>query len=306
MSYEDRDGTIWMDGQFVPWRDARVHLLTHTLHYGVGVFEGIRAYETDRGTAIFRLDDHTRRLFDSAHILGMKIPYDADAINEACIEVVRRNDLLSAYIRPLAYYGSEGMGLHATTLSVHVGIAAWYWGAYLGDEALARGIRVKTSSFARAHINSVMSRAKAVANYVTSILATQEAAEDGYDEALLLDVSGLVAEGSGENVFVVKDGAIFTPQLLSALNGITRKTVISLARDEGLDVIERPITRDDLYIADEIFFTGTAAEVTPVREVDNRAIGSGERGPITARLQTRYLDVVSGRTPGYEDWLTVV
>lgn len=306
MSYEDRDGTIWMDGQFVPWRDARVHLLTHTLHYGVGVFEGIRAYETDRGTAIFRLDDHTRRLFDSAHILGMKIPYDVDTINEACIEVVRRNALNSAYIRPLAYYGSEGMGLHATTLSVHVGIAAWYWGAYLGDEALARGIRVKTSSFARAHINSVMSRAKAVANYVTSILATQEAAEDGYDEALLLDVSGLVAEGSGENVFVVKDGAIFTPQLLSALNGITRKTVIALARDEGLDIIERPITRDDLYIADEIFFTGTAAEVTPVREVDNRAIGCGERGPITARLQARYLDVVHGRTPGYEDWLTVV
>jgi len=306
MSYEDRDGTIWMDGEYVPWRDAKVHLLTHTLHYGVGVFEGIRAYKTDRGPAIFRLADHTRRLFDSAHILGMSIPYDPATIDEACVEVVRRNALESAYLRPLAYYGSEGMGLHADTLSVHVGIAAWYWGAYLGDDALARGIRVKTSSFARAHINSVLSRAKAVANYMTSILATQEAAKDGYDEALLLDVNGLVAEGSGENVFVVKDGAIYSPQLLSALNGITRKTVMRLARDEGLDVFERPITRDDLYIADEMFFTGTAAEVTPVREVDNRTIGSGERGPVTERLQKRYLDVVSGRVPEYEDWLTFV
>lgn len=306
MSFADRDGFIWMDGKLVPWREAQVHVLTHTLHYGVGVFEGIRAYRTDAGTAIFRLADHTRRLFESGHILGMKMPFDADIINEACREVVRENHLETAYIRPLAFYGSEGMGLHAERLSVHVSISAWQWGAYLGDDAAQKGIRVKTSSYVRPHVNSSMARAKAVANYITSILATQEVSRDGYDEALLLDTNGLVAEGSGENLFMIRDGIIYTPILLSALNGITRSTIMHLAKLSGFEVIERPITRDELYIADELFFTGTAAEVTPIREIDGRVVRSGGRGPVTETLQARYLALVTGRLPGYEDWLTLV
>ena len=306
MSYADRDGVIWMDGEMVPWRDAQVHVLTHTLHYGVGAFEGIRAYETPKGTAIFRLDDHVRRLFETAHILEMKIPYSREEIARACVESVKQNKLETAYLRPLVYYGSEGMGLHATSLSVHVAIASWYWGAYLGTDALEKGIRIKTSSYTRHLVNSIMCKAKACGNYINSILALQEAARDGYDEALLLDADGMVAEGSGENIFIVRNGIIYTPELTSALEGITRDTVLQLAAEEGYTVIEKRITRDEIYISDEAFFTGTAAEVTPIRELDNRTIGSGGPGPVTQQLQRVYLDVVEGKRDGYDDWLTVV
>ncbi|MCB1748290.1 MAG: branched-chain amino acid transaminase [Gammaproteobacteria bacterium] len=306
MSYADRDGVIWMDGTKVPWREANVHILTHSLHYGVGAFEGIRAYETEQGTAIFRLDDHVRRLFDTAHILGMEIPYERQAIVQACIDNVRDNQLASAYIRPLVYYGSEGMGLHASNLSVHVAIASWFWGAYLGADALEKGIRIKTSSFTRGLVNSVMPRAKACGNYINSILALQEAARDGYDEALLLDNEGMVAEGSGENIFVVRRGVLYTPELASLLEGITRDTVLRLAREEGIEVVEKRITRDEIYIADECFFTGTAAEVTPIRELDNRTIGSGSCGPMTRKLQEVYLDLVRGQREAPPGWLTIV
>ncbi len=306
MSYADRDGVIWMDGEMVPWRDAQVHVLTHTLHYGVGAFEGIRAYETPKGTAIFRLDDHVRRLFETAHILEMTMPYSREEIARACIDSVTQNKLDTAYLRPLVYYGSEGMGLHATNLSVHVAIASWYWGAYLGTDALEKGIRIKTSSYTRHLVNSVMCKAKACGNYINSILALQEAARDGYDEALLLDANGMVAEGSGENIFIVRNGIIYTPELTSALEGITRDTVLQLAAEEGYTVIEKRITRDEIYISDEAFFTGTAAEVTPIRELDNRAIGNGGPGPVTQQLQRVYLDVVEGKRDGYDDWLTLV
>lgn len=306
MSYADRDGVIWMDGEMVPWRDAKVHVLTHTLHYGVGAFEGIRAYKTPRGTAIFRLDDHIRRLFDTAHILDIEIPYASTQIRQACIDGVTHNGLETAYVRPLVYLGSEGMGLHAEGLSVHVAIAAWVWGAYLGTDALEKGIRIKTSSYTRHLVNSVMCKAKACGNYLNSILALQEAARDGYDEALLLDAEGMVAEGSGENIFIVRNGVIYTPELTSALEGITRDTVLQLAQAEGYAVVEKRITRDEVYIADEAFFTGTAAEVTPIRELDNRVIGKGAPGPVTRQLQSIYLDLVEGRHAGYEDWLTLV
>ncbi|MFT4580635.1 MAG: branched-chain amino acid aminotransferase [Gammaproteobacteria bacterium] len=306
MSYADRDGVIWMDGEMVPWRDAQVHVLTHTLHYGVGAFEGIRAYQTPQGAAIFRLDDHIRRLFDTAHILDMKMPFPREQVRQACIDSVKQNSLDTAYIRPLAYYGSEGMGLHADNLSVHVCIASWFWGAYLGADALEKGIRIKTSSYTRHLVNSAMCKAKACGNYINSILALQEAARDGYDEALLLDNNGMVAEGSGENIFIVRNGVLFTPELTSALEGITRDTVLHLAAEEGYDVVEKSITRDEVYIADEAFFTGTAAEVTPIRELDNRVIGQGTPGPVTQQLQSVYLDLVEGRRPGNEDWLTVV
>ena len=306
MSYADRDGMIWMDGKMVPWRDANVHVLTHSLHYGVGAFEGIRAYQTARGTAIFRLDDHVRRLFDTAHILEMAMPFTDDVIRAACIANVRENKLDTAYIRPLAYYGSEGMGLHAQNLSVHVAIASWIWGAYLGADALEKGIRIKTSSYTRHLVNSVMCRAKACGNYINSILALQEAARDGYDEALLLDNEGMVAEGSGENIFIVRKGVLYTPAITSALEGITRDTVMWIARAEGIEVVEKRITRDEVYIADEAFFTGTAAEVTPIREVDNRRIGSGSSGPLTRQLQRIYLDLVEGRRAGPAEWLTQV
>ncbi len=306
MSYADRDGVIWMDGVMVPWRDAQVHVLTHTLHYGVGAFEGIRAYNTPKGTAVFRLDDHIRRLFETAHILEMDVPFSRDEIRQACIDSVTQNSLETAYVRPLVYYGSEGMGLHAENLSVHVSVAAWFWGAYLGTDALEKGIRIKTSSYTRHLVNSAMCKAKACGNYINSILALQEAARDGYDEALLLDNDGMVAEGSGENIFIVRNGVIYTPELTSVLEGITRDTVLQLAQVEGYNVLEKRITRDAIYIADEAFFTGTAAEVTPIRELDNRVIGSGSPGPVTQQLQSAYLDLVEGRLDGYDDWLAVV
>ncbi|MDP1681482.1 MAG: branched-chain amino acid transaminase, partial [Burkholderiales bacterium] len=301
-----RDGVIWYDGKMVPWREATTHVLTHTLHYGMGVFEGVRAYKTDQGTAIFRLKEHTDRLFRSAHILGMKMPYDKQTISDAQLASVRDNKLESGYLRPMAFFGSEAMGISAKALSTHVIVAAWTWGTYLGQEALEKGIRVKTSSFARHHVNITMCKAKANGNYMNSILAHQEAAQDGYDEALLLDVDGFVAEGSGENVFMIRNGKLYTPDLTSALEGITRDTIITFANEIGLQVIEKRITRDEVYSADEAFFTGTAAEVTPIRELDNRAIGEGKRGPVTTQLQTMFFDCVKGRDTKHKDWLTYV
>ncbi len=306
MSMDDRDGVIWFNGELVPWRDARIHVLTHSLHYGMGVFEGLRAYHAEQGTAIFRLPEHTRRLFDSAHILNMPIPYDQATINEACRVVVRDNQLDSAYIRPLVFYGSEGMGLRADNLKVNVAIAAWTWGAYLGQEGIEKGIRIRTSSYTRHHVNITMCKAKATGNYMNSMLALQEALACGYDEALLLDAEGYVAEGSGENIFIVRDGIIYTPFLTSALDGITRNTIIQLAQANGYQVQEKHITRDEVYIADEAFFTGSAAEVTPIRELDNRMIGDGVRGPITEQLQTQYFDVVHGRSIEHQNWLNYV
>lgn len=302
----DRDGVIWLDGELVPWREAQTHVLTHTLHYGMGVFEGVRAYKTDDGPAIFRLDDHTDRLFQSAHILGMEIPYDRETLNEAQKAAVRENNLDSAYLRPMCFYGSEGMGLRADNLQVHCMVAGWAWGAYLGEENMKNGIRIRVSSFTRHHVNITMCRAKANGNYMNSMLALQEALNTGYDEALLLDNQGFVMEGSGENIFLVRDGELFTPDLTSALDGITRRTVISLAAELGIPVTEKRITRDEVYIADEAFFTGTAAEVTPIREVDGRAIGAGTRGPITAQLQEMYFDQVHGRRETHPEWLTRV
>ena len=302
----DRDGLIWYDGEMVPWREATTHVLTHTLHYGMGVFEGVRAYETARGTAIFRLHDHTRRLFNSARILDMEIPYTPEELNQAQIAAVRENQLNSAYLRPMVFYGSEGMGLRADNLKVHVIIAAWTWGAYLGAENMEKGIRIRTSSYTRHHVNVTMCRAKANGNYINSMLALQEAVRDGYDEALLLDVDGYVAEGSGENIFAVFDGELHTPTLLSALDGITRKTIVTLAAELDIKLVERRMTRDELYVADEAFFTGTAAEVTPIRELDGRSIGSGSRGPITERLQSLYFDHVTGKRDDHPEWLTYV
>lgn len=306
MSMADRDGFIWYDGRLVPWRDATTHVLTHSLHYGLSVFEGVRAYKTDAGTAIFRLQDHTRRLLNSSHIYQIEVPYDAAELNQAQREVVKANKLESCYLRPLVFYGSEKMGVSPKGAKVHVAIAAWPWGAYLGEEALAQGIRVKISSYARQHVNVTMPRAKVATTYANSILANNEALQDGYDEALLLDTEGFVAEGSGENVFIVKDGVLYEPEIASALTGITRSTVHALAADLGIQVITRRLTRDDLYIADEAFFTGTAAEVTPIREIDNRRIGSGSRGPVTAKLQKAFFDLVAGRNPKYAHWLTPV
>ena len=306
MTMADRDGLIWHNGSTVDWREAQTHVLTHTLHYGMGVFEGVRAYKTEQGPAIFRLRDHTDRLFNSAHILAMQPPFDRETIDEAHCIAVRENNLESAYIRPMFYYGPEGMGLRADNLDVHCIVAAWDWGSYLGEENMKNGIRIRVSSFTRHHVNVTMCRAKANGNYMNSMMALQEALRDGYDEALLLDAQGFVMEGSGENVFIVRDGVLYTPDLTSALDGITRRTVITLAREIGIDVVEKRITRDEVYIADEAFFTGTAAEVTPIREVDGRAIGSGTRGPITERLQGLYFDVVHGRSDAHRKWLTFV
>ena len=306
MSMDDRDGVIWLDGKLVPWRDATTHVLTHTLHYGMGVFEGVRAYKTDKGAAIFRLQEHTDRLFRSAHILQMSMPYSKDEINEATRASVRENSLDSAYIRPMCFYGSEGMGLRADNLNTHVMVAAWSWGSYLGADGLEKGIRIRTSSFTRHHVNITMCKAKANGNYMNSMLALKEALDCGYDEAMLLDNEGYVAEGSGENIFLVRDGVIYTPDLTSALDGITRTTIMQLAREAGLEIREKRITRDEVYVADEAFFTGTAAEVTPIREVDNRPIGNGKRGPITEMLQTKYFDIVHGRLPEYDHWLDYV
>lgn len=308
MSMADRDGLIWFDGEMVPWREAQVHVLTHTLHYGMGVFEGVRAYhatiEGQQVPAIFRLKEHTDRLFNSAKIMRMDIPFTKQQLNEAQTQSIVQNKLNSAYLRPMCFYGSEGMGLRADNLKVHAIVAAWEWGSYLGADNMERGLRIKTSSFTRHHVNISMCKAKANGHYINSMLALQEAIQDGYDEALLLDVDGFVAEGSGENLFVIKDGVIYTPELTSALNGITRHTVMTLANDLGYEVREKRITRDEVYIADEAFFSGTAAEITPIRELDNRPIGIGSRGPITERLQSLYFDVVHGRVEKYHDWLT--
>jgi len=306
MNFADRDGVIWFDGEMVDWREAKVHVLTHTLHYGMGVFEGVRAYHADQGTAIFRLQAHTDRLFRSAKIMNMDMPFSKDELNAAQLAAVRENGLDSAYLRPMVFYGSEGMGLRADNLKTHVIVAAWSWGAYLGTEALEKGIRIRTSSFTRHHVNVAMCKAKANGNYINSMLALSDALRDGYDEALLLDVDGFVAEGSGENFFMVYDGVIYTPELTSALDGITRATVIQLAKEAGYEVREKRITRDEVYVADEAFFTGTAAEVTPIRELDGRSIGCGSRGPITEILQKKYFDVVHGRSEADNHWLAYV
>ena len=305
-SLADRDGVIWFDGELVPWRDARVHVLTHTLHYGLGVFEGVRAYATDQGPAIFRLREHTDRLFRSAHILGMQIPWSKDEINEAQLTVVRENGLKEAYLRPMCFYGSEDMGLRAEGLSMHCIIAAWEWPNYMTPEARVQGIKVRTSSYTRHHVNITMCKAKANGNYINSMLALKEALDSGCEEALLLDNEGYVAEGSGENVFLVHKGRLITPELTSCLEGITRASVFDLAAEIGLEVVERRITRDEVYVADEAFFTGTAVEVLPIRELDGRMIGTGGRGPITEKLQTMYFDQVMGRRAENPEWSTIV
>jgi branched-chain amino acid aminotransferase len=311
MSMSDRDGKIWMDGQLVEWRDAKIHVLSHTLHYGCGAFEGVRAYKTAQGTAIFRLQEHTERLFNSAKILRMKIPFTPQQVMDAQREVVRANKLDSCYLRPLTWIGDKKLGVSPKGNTIHLMVAAWAWGAYLGEEGMQRGIRVKTSSYTRHHVNITMTQAKAVSNYTNSILANLEATEDGYDEAMLLDASGFVSEGAGENLFVIKNGVVYTPDLSAgALNGITRNTVFSICQDLGLKVVEKRITRDEVYICDEAFFTGTAAEVTPIRELDRIELGSGEyagrRGPITEKIQAAFFDIVNGRNPQYAEWLTPV
>ncbi len=305
-SFADRDGFIWYDGKLVPWREATTHVLTYTLHYGVGCFEGVRAYATPKGTAIFRLQEHTQRLFNSAKILGMAMPWTQEQINAAQLEVLRANKLKEAYLRPMVFYGAEGMGLRASGLKTHLIIAAWTWGSYLGADNMERGIRVKTSSFARHYVNAALCRAKANANYLNASMALNEVLKDGYDEALMLDPEGYVAEGSAENIFLVQNGVISTPDATSALDGITRRSVMQLAQEAGYKVVERRITRDELYICDEAFFTGTAAEVTPIREVDNRPVGKGSRGPVTEQLQKTYLSAVKGESPQHLGWLSLV
>ena len=304
MSMSDRDGTLWLDGRYIPWRTANTHVLTHSLHYGMAVFEGVRAYRTAEGTAVFRLREHTERLLRSAHILQIPVPFTLETLMDAQCQVVSQNHLEEGYIRPLVYLGSEKMGVSPRGAQTHVAIAAWPWGAYLGEEALQQGIRVKVSSYTRHHPNITLCKAKASGNYMNSILANNEATADGYDEALLLDVEGFVAEGSGENLFMVKRGVLHTPDLSSALEGITRDSIIQLAQEMGITVLERRISRDELYTADEVFFTGTAAEVTPIREIDRRVIGRGARGPLTEKLQSAYFDCVKGRAPAHRDWLT--
>ena len=306
MSMADRDGEIWMDGQFVDWREANIHVLTHTLHYGMGIFEGVRCYETGSGSAIFRLKDHTQRLLNSAKIFQMNIGYSKEELMQAQLETVRRNKLKSCYIRPIVWIGSERLGIATNDNKIHMAIAAWPWGAYLGEEGLAKGIRVKTSSFARHHVNVSMVRAKASGYYINSILAHQEVCGMGYDEALLLDTEGYVSEGAGENLFIVKSGRLFTPDLASCLDGITRDSVMTIAKDFGIEIVEKRITRDEIYCADEAFFTGTAAEVTPIRELDDRSIGAGQRGPITEKIQACFFEAVSGRAPKYQSWLSPI
>lgn len=307
MSMADRDGVIWFDGELVPWRDAKVHVLTHTLHYGMGVFEGVRAYQTEsRGTCIFRLHEHTDRLLRSAHIMRMPIPWTREQLNAAQCEVVRANGLSEAYLRPMCFYGAEGMGLRADNLQTHTIVAAWNWPSYMAPEARERGIKVRTSSYTRHHVNIAMTKAKANGNYINSMLALREALDCGSEEALLLDPEGYVAEGSGENIFIVRNGKLLTPELTSCLDGITRNTIFALCAELGLVVEEKRITRDEVYIADEAFFTGTAAEVLPIRELDGRQIGSGTRGPITGRLQALYFDQVKGRRSEHAEWLTPV
>lgn len=307
MSFADRDGVIWFDGELVPWRDAKVHVLTHTLHYGMGVFEGVRAYEAGKhGTSIFKLQEHTDRLFRSAHIMNMAMPYSKDEINEAHKLVVRENNLHEAYLRPMAFYGSEGMGLRADNLQTHVIVAAWHWPSYMSPDARENGIKVRTSSYTRHHVNISMCKAKANGHYINSMLALKEALDCGCEEALLLDNEGYVAEGSGENIFIVRNGIMYTPELTSCLDGITRATIFELARDCGYEIREKRITRDEVYVADEAFFTGTAAEVLPIRSLDGRIIGEGHRGPITEKLQTLYFQAVKGELAQHESWLSPV
>ena len=306
MDLSQLTGHIWLDGEMVPWQEAKVHVLTNTFHYGLGVFEGVRAYNTSQGAAIFRLQEHTDRLFRSAHILRMEMPFDKGTLSEAQRQVVRANGLDEAYIRPMCFLGSEGMGLRADNLKTHVMVAAWAWPSYMDPEARDRGIRVATSSYTRHHVNITMCKAKANGNYINSILALREALDAGFEEALLLDNEGYVAEGSGENVFLVRNGVLYTPELTSCLEGITRDSIIRIAEDQGLTVKEKRITRDEVYVADEAFFTGTAAEVVPIREVDNRTIGTGVRGPITETLQRIYLESVRGAQADYADWLAPV
>lgn len=302
----DRDGKIWQDGKLIDWRSATIHVLTHSLHYGMSVFEGVRAYKTEQGTAIFRLFEHTKRLLNSAKIFQMNVPYDMETLMEAQKQVIRANGLESGYIRPIIWIGSEALGVSAKNNTIHTAIAAWPWGAYLGEDGINKGIRVKISSFSRHHVNVSLVRAKASGYYINSILANQEAAACGCDEAMLLDTEGFVSEGSGENVFIVKNGKLYTPDLASCLDGITRDSVITLANDLGIEVIQKRITRDEVYCADEAFFSGTAAEITPIREVDNRQIGTGSRGPVTEKIQSLFFDVVSGRAPKYANWLSPV
>ena len=303
MTMEDRDGFIWMDGEWLDWREAKVHVLTHTLHYGMGAFEGVRAYETEEGPAIFKLEEHTERLFNSTRILGMKIPYDADTLNQAQREVITKNNLKSAYIRPMCFYGSEGMGLRADNLKVHTMVAAWEWGAYLGEDNMKNGIRIRTSSYVRHPAHPSLSGAKTNGNYINSMMALKEALDHGFDEALMLDIDGYVSEGSGENIFVIKDGVLYTPYLTSALPGITRDTIVTLAKSLGYEIIEKKLSCDEIYASDEAFFTGTAAEVTPIRDLDGKQIGGGIRGPITEKLQSLYFDCVHGRNTDFMRWI---
>ncbi len=307
MSFADRDGVIWFDGELVQWRDAKVHVLTHTLHYGMGVFEGVRAYNTAKsGTCIFRLQAHTDRLFRSAHIMNMNMSWDKEELNEAQKLVVRENNLKEAYLRPMVFLGSEGMGLRADNLKTHAIVAAWEWPSYMSPEAITKGIKVRTSSYTRHHVNISMCKAKANGHYINSMLALREALDSGCEEALLLDNEGYVAEGSGENIFIVRDGELLTPELTSCLDGITRGTIFTFAESLGLKIKEKRITRDEVYVADEAFFTGTAAEVLPIRELDGRAIGNGERGPITEQLQSMYFKTVRGEQDEYNSWLNPV
>lgn len=307
MDLSKLSGQIWLDGELVPWQEARVHVLTHTFHYGLGVFEGVRAYKTEsQGTCIFRLNEHTDRLFRSAKILQMDMPWDKQALNEAQCEVVRVNELEEGYLRPMCFLGSEGMGLRADNLKTHVMVAAWPWPSYMDPEARDRGIAVRTSSYTRHHVNITMCKAKANGNYINSIMALREALDSGCEEALMLDNEGYVAEGSGENFFMVRDDVIYTPDLTSCLDGITRNAIFKIAADEGYQVREKRITRDEVYICDEAFFTGTAAEVVPIRELDRRQIGEGSRGPVTEKLQGIYFDAVRGRSSRYAEWLTPV
>jgi branched-chain amino acid aminotransferase len=303
ITMEDRDGFIWMDGEWLDWREAKIHVLTHTLHYGMGAFEGVRAYETDTGPAIFKLEEHTERLFNSTKILGMKMPFDSEVINQVQREVITKNNLKSAYIRPMCFYGSEGMGLRADNLKVHVMVAAWEWGAYLGEDNMKNGIRIRTSSYVRHPAHPTLSLAKTNGIYVNSMMALKEALDHGFDEALMLDIEGFVSEGSGENIFVIRDEVIYTPHLTSALPGITRDTIVTLAKSLGYEIVEKKLSCDEIYNSDEAFFTGTAAEVTPIRDLDGNQIGIGSRGPITERLQSLYFDCVHGRNSDYLHWI---
>lgn len=307
MSFAERDGVIWFDGELIPWKDAKIHVLTHTLHYGMGVFEGVRAYNSETlGTSIFRLKEHTNRLFRSAHIMNMEMPWTAQELNEAQKLVVRENNLSEAYLRPMVFYGSEGMGLRADNLKTHAIVAAWNWPSYMSPEAKEQGIKIRTSSYTRHHVNISMCKAKANGHYINSMLALKEALDSGCEEALLLDNEGYVAEGSGENIFIIRDGEIYTPELTSCLDGITRNTIFQLAAECGYTVHEKRITRDEVYVADEAFFTGTAAEVLPIREHDGRKIGPGHRGPITTQLQDLYFKAVRGELDNHTDWLAPV